>query len=98
MKLKKQEIAMAVIIWDTVYKSISRRYVQFESTSDLEKEEIVGNAVNKIVVALNKTLLKEIDEQLEDIDRINILWHLVENAEKRPLVEPIRSLLLLLAN
>ena len=73
MKLKKQEIAMAVVIWDTVYKSISRRYVQFESTSDLEKEEIVGNAVDKIVVALNKTLLKEIDEQLEDIDRINIL-------------------------
>ena len=73
MKLKKQEIAMAIVIWDTVYKAISRRYEQFEGRTDLEKEEIVGYAVNEVVVALNEPLLREINRQLDEIDRINIL-------------------------
>jgi hypothetical protein len=29
-------------------------------------------------------LLKEINKQLEEIDRINILWHLVEDVERDP--------------
>jgi hypothetical protein len=33
-----------------------------------------------------------------EIKSLYILWHLVESVEKRPLVEPIRSLLLLLLN
>jgi len=64
---------MAIILWDIVYKAISRRYEQFEGITDLEKEEIVGYAVNEIVIALNEPLLKEINNQLEEIDRINIL-------------------------
>ena len=64
---------MAIILWDIVYKAISRRYEQFEGITDLEKEEIVGYAVNEIVIALNEPLLKEINKQLEEIDRINIL-------------------------
>jgi len=71
--LTKQEISMAITLWDIVYKAISRRYEQFESISDLEKEEIVGYAVNEIVVALNEPLLREINKQLDEIDRINIL-------------------------
>lgn len=82
--LTKQEISMAIILWDIVYKAISKRYEQFEGRTDLEKEEIVGYAVNEIVIALNEPLLKEINNQLEEIDRINILWHLVEDVERDP--------------
>ena len=64
---------MAIILWDIVYEAISKRYEQFEGITDLEKEEIVGYAVNEIVIALNEPLLKEINKQLEEIDRINIL-------------------------
>ena len=82
--LTKQEISMAIILWDIVYEAISKRYEQFEGRTDLEKEEIVGYAVNEIVIALNEPLLKEINKQLEEIDRINILWHLVEDVERDP--------------
>ena len=69
--LTKQEISKAIILWDIVYKAISKRYEQFEGRTDLEIEEIVGYAVNEIVIALNEPLLKEINNQLEEIDRIN---------------------------
>lgn len=82
--LTKQEISMAIIIWDSVYKAISKHFVQFEGRTEIEKEEIIGDAVSEIIPALNKQLSQEIAKQIEEIERRDILWHLVEDVERDP--------------
>lgn len=71
--LTKQEISMAIIIWDAVYKGVSKHFRLFEGRTELEKEEIIGDAVNEIVPALNEKLLQEIAKQIEEIERRDIL-------------------------
>lgn len=84
LKLSKQEISLSLMIWDTVYTKIDKCCPRFEGLTDLEKEEIVGDAVSKIALTLNKTLETRLQEEIMEIKSLYILWHLVESVENRP--------------
>ena len=69
----KREILLAVAIWDIVYAKIDKRCPRFDGLTDLEKEEIVGDAVSQIALTLNNTLEKELDEKVMQIQSLHIL-------------------------
>lgn len=69
----KREILLAIAIWDIVYAKIDKRCPRFEGFTDLEKEEIVGDAVNKITLTLNETLEKRLEEEVMEIQSLYIL-------------------------
>ena len=73
LKLSKQEISLSLMIWDTVYKKIDNCCPRFEGLTDLEKEEIVGDAVSKIALTLNKTLETRLQEEIMEIKSLYIL-------------------------
>ena len=73
LKLSKQEISLSLVIWDTVYTKIHKRCPRFEGFTDLEKEEIVGDAVSKIALTLNKTLETRLQEEIMEIKSLYIL-------------------------
>ncbi len=69
----KREILLAVAIWDIVYAKIDKCCPRFDGFTDLEKEEIVGDAVSQIALTLNNTLEKELDEKVMEIQSLHIL-------------------------
>ena len=73
LKLSKQEISLSLMIWDTVYTKIDKFCPRFEGFTDLEKEEIVGDAVSKIALTLNKTLETRLQEEIMEIKSLYIL-------------------------
>ena len=73
LKLSKQEISLSLVIWDTVYTKIDKRCPRFEGLTDLEKEEIVGDAVSKIALTLSKTLETRLQEEIMEIKSLYIL-------------------------
>ena len=73
LKLSKQEISLSLVIWDTIYTKIDKRCPRFEGLTDLEKEEIVGDAVSKIALTLNKTLETRLEEEIMEIKSLYIL-------------------------
>ena len=73
LKLSKQEISLSLVIWDTIYTKIDKRCPRFEGLTDLEKEEIVGDAVSKIALTLSKTLETRLEEEIMEIKSLYIL-------------------------
>ena len=73
LKLSKQEISLSLVIWDTIYTKIDKRCPRFEGLTDLEKEEIVGDAVSKIALTLSKTLETRLQEEIMEIKSLYIL-------------------------
>tara|TARA_R110002167_G_scaffold229872_1_gene435091 strand:+ start:427 stop:663 length:237 start_codon:yes stop_codon:yes gene_type:complete len=71
LKLSKQEISLSLVIWDTVYTKIHKRCPRFEGFTDLEKEEVVGDAVNKIALTLTKTLETRLEEEIMIVKRLH---------------------------
>ena len=67
----KREILLAVAIWDIVYAKIDKRCPRFDGLTDLEKEEVVGDAVSEIALTLNDTLEKRLEEKIMVIKRLH---------------------------
>jgi|GEM_PF-5570270 len=67
----KREILLAVAIWDIVYAKIDKCCPRFDGFTDLEKEEVVGDAVSEIALTLNDTLEKRLEEKIMVIKRLH---------------------------
>ena len=67
MRHNKQEISLGLIIWDTVYNKIDTECSEFDDSSDLKKEEIVGAIVNDIALTLNEKLHNELINAIKSL-------------------------------
>tara|TARA_R110002012_G_C11634451_1_gene610078 strand:+ start:1303 stop:1581 length:279 start_codon:yes stop_codon:yes gene_type:complete len=67
MRHNKQEISLGLIIWDTVYDKIDKECSEFDDSSDLKKEKIVGDIVNEIALTLHEKLQDELADAIKNL-------------------------------
>jgi hypothetical protein len=69
MRHNKQEISLGLIIWDTVFNEIDNKCSEFDDCNDLQREQIVGDIVNDIALALHEQLQDKLIDEIEDLKR-----------------------------
>ena len=69
MRHNKQEISLGLIIWDTVFNEIDNKCSEFDDCNDLQREQIVGDIVNDIALALHEQLHDRLIDAIEALKR-----------------------------